>query len=149
MRLPAGEEVAQHGHEVLGAGPVRHVRARADGEAAIAAATSYYAGNYLAEVSRGQERRMTIVDQALQQSIHDTLSDLQARLERQHEEAAKGKDTVLAIRTTNEQIDALVTDLKVRQAELARCRVTSIEAPRVVRIAAVIPGPCRPCWSMD
>jgi hypothetical protein len=81
------------------------------------------------------------MEQALQNSIDDSLSSLQQRLERQHEDEAKGKDMRIAIRTTNEQIDALTAGLKQRREDLKRRRVTSVETPRVVGVAAVIPGP--------
>ena len=117
------------------------VRALADGDAAVAAASSSYASEYLQEVTAEQERRVGIIEKALQQSVNDNLTDLQARLERQHKDAEKGKDMALALRTTNEQIDSLTEELKVRRAALERRRVTSIQTPRVVGVAAVIPGP--------
>ena len=117
------------------------LKALADGEAAISAASSYYSKEYLDEVTTEQERQVTIVEKALQQSVNDNLTELQTRLERQHEDATKGKDMALAIRTTNEQIDALTNELKSRRESLARRRVTSIQTPRVVGVAAVIPGP--------
>jgi superfamily II DNA or RNA helicase len=117
------------------------LRALVDGEAAIAAASSHYSEEYLTEVTAEQERQVGIVEKALQQSVNDNLTELQTRLERQHEDAAKGKDMALAIRTTNEQIDALTNELKKRRDSLARRRVTSIQTPRVVGVAAVIPGP--------
>src|SRR3972149_11758323 len=88
-----------------------------------------------------QELQVAIVEKALQQSVNDNLTELQARLERQHEDAAKGKDMALAIRTTNDQIDALTKELKRRRESLGRQRVTSIQTPRGVGVAAVIPGP--------
>ena len=117
------------------------LRALADGDAAINAASSYYAGEYLAEVTAQQERIVEIMERALNQSIHDNLTQLQAQLERQHEDAAKGRDMGIAIRTTNEQIDALTSELQSRRAQLARRRVTAIESPHVVGVAAVLPGP--------
>jgi hypothetical protein len=117
------------------------LRVRADAEAAIAAASSHYTGQYLAEVSAEQERQVGIVEKALQQSVNDNLVELQARLERQHEDLARGKDMRLAIQTTNEQIDTLTGELQARREALARARVTAIETPRVVGIAAVVPGP--------
>ena len=113
----------------------------ADREAAISAASSYYANEYLDEVRAEQERRTDIVDGALQQSIQDTLSGLQERLERQHADAERGKDMALAIRTTNEQIDSLTSELRDRRRSLGRRRVAAIQSPRVVGIAAVVPGP--------
>ena len=109
--------------------------------AAVAEASSVYANEYLAEVTNEQERQVGIMEQALQNSIDDSLSSLQQRLERQHEDEANGKDMRLAIRTTNEQIDALTAGLKQRREDLKRRRVTSVETPRVVGVAAVIPGP--------
>ena len=100
-----------------------------------------YANEYLAEVTNEQERQVEIMEQALQNSIDDSLSSLQQRLERQHEDEAKGKDMRIAIRTTNEQIDALTAGLRQRREDLKRRRVTSVETPRVVGVAAVIPGP--------
>jgi len=47
----------------------------------------------------------------------------------------------IAIRTTNDQIDALTAELRSRRTSLARRKVTSIQTPRVVGVAAVIPGP--------
>ncbi len=47
----------------------------------------------------------------------------------------------IAIRTTNEQIDALTAGLRQRREDLKRRKVTSVETPRVVGVAAVIPGP--------
>ncbi len=47
----------------------------------------------------------------------------------------------IAIRTTNEQIDALTAGLKQRREDLKRRKATSVETPRVVGVAAVVPGP--------
>jgi len=46
----------------------------------------------------------------------------------------------IAIRTTNEQIDNLTEGLKQRRQSLKRQSVTAIQTPRVVGVAAVIPG---------
>ena len=81
-------------------------------DAAVAEASAAYANVYLVEVTREQERQVGIIEVALQNSIDDSLSGLQKRLERQHEEEAKGKDMRIAIRTTNEQIDALTAGLR-------------------------------------
>jgi hypothetical protein len=56
------------------------VRALADDHAAVAAASNHYAGAYLAEVTAEQERQVTIVERALQQSISDNLAELQLPL---------------------------------------------------------------------
>ncbi len=117
------------------------LREIANPERAIAFASSAYAQDYLAEVTAEQERQVGIVARALEQSVGDALAELQTRLERQHEAAVQGKDMALAIRNTNEQIDTLTTEFQARQAALARRRVTAIETPRVVGVAAVIPGP--------
>ena len=113
----------------------------AEGDLAVAAASRLYAEEYLAEVTAEQERQAGIVERALQQSANDNLSELQNRLERQHEDEAKGRDMRIAIRTTNEQIESLTSDLRRRREELQRRRVTSIRTPRIVGVAAVIPGP--------
>ena len=126
--------------EVAPAAP-ESLRNLADADRAVAAASRLYSEEYLAEVTVEQERQASIVERALQQSANDNLSELQSRLERQHEEEAKGRDMGIAIRTTNEQIEALTTDLRRRRDELQRRRVTSIRTPRVVGVAAVIPGP--------
>ncbi len=99
------------------------LRAVASGEAAVAAASSRYAAQYLGEVTAEQERQAAIVEKALQQSVNESLVKLQERLDRQHEDAAKGKDMALAIRTTNEQIDAMTAELQARRNALARRRV--------------------------
>ena len=117
------------------------LRALANGDAAVAAASSFYANEYLVEVADEQERQVGIVEGALQQSVNDNLSDLQLRLERQHDDEAKGKDMRLAIRTTNEQIETLTVELKQRREDLQRRKVTVIQTPRVAGVAAVIPGP--------
>ena len=117
------------------------LRDMARDDAAVAEASAVYANEYLAEVTREQERQVEIMEQALQNSIDDSLSSLQQRLERQHEDEAKGKDMRIAIRTTNEQIDALTAGLRQRREDLKRRRVTSVETPRVVGVAAIIPGP--------
>ena len=117
------------------------LRSVADDGAPVAEASALYANEYLQEVTREQERQAEIMESALQNSIADSLASLQQRLERQHEDEAKGKEMRLAIRTTNEQIDALTIGLKQRREDLNRRRVTSIETPRVVGVAAVIPGP--------
>ena len=117
------------------------LRSMADGDKAIAAASGLYSEEYLSEVTDEQERQVNIVEGALQQSVHDSLSELQSQLERQHDEEAKGRDMRIAIRTTNDQIESLTTDLKRRRDELQRRKVTSIRTPRVVGVAAVIPGP--------
>lgn len=118
----------------------------ADPEKAVTAATAHYSGRYLEEVTSEQERRAAVVERALQQSIADSLDRLQGRLERQHTEQAKGKEMAIAIRTTNAEIDALTTALERRRADLARRRVTSIQTPRVVGVAAVLPGPVPAAW---
>lgn len=115
------------------------LRAFANAEAAIAAASAYYAGEYLLEVTVEQERHVEIVQKALQQSINDNLVDLQTRLERQQHDAEKGKDMALAIRTTNNDIDILTNELRTRREALGRRKVTAIESPRVVGVAAVVP----------
>ena len=74
-------------------------------------------------------------------SANDSLSEMQMRLERQHEDQAAGKDMGIAIRTTNEQIETLTADLRTRRSELEHRKVTSIQTPRVVGVTAVIPGP--------
>ena len=117
------------------------VRSMADDDQAVAAASRLYSEEYLAEVTAEQERQADIVEGALQQSVNDNLLELQSRLERQHDDEAGGRDMRIAIRTTNEQIESLTTDLKLRRDELRRKRVTSIRTPRVVGVAAVIPGP--------
>ena len=122
------------------------LRAIADAQAAISAASSHYAGAYLAEVTAEQERQVTIVERALQQSISDNLADLQTRRKRQEADREKGKDMGLAIRTTEHEIDLLTNELKTRRASLERRRVTAIETPRVVGVAAVIPGPVPKEW---
>ena len=86
-------------------------------------------------------RQVNIVEGALQQSANDSLSEMQMRLERQHEDQAAGKDMGIAIRTTNEQIETLTADLRTRRSELEHRKVTSIQTPRVVGVTAVIPGP--------
>ena len=113
----------------------------AEADRAVAAASRLYSDEYLAEVTAEQERQAGIVERALQQSANDNLSDLQTRLERQHDDEAKGRDMRIAIRTTNEQIETLTADLRRRREEVQRRRVTSIRTPRIVGVAAVIPGP--------
>ena len=117
------------------------VRSMADDDQAVAAASRLYSEEYLAEVTAEQERQADIVEGALQQSVNDNLLELQSRIERQHDDEAGGRDMRIAISTTNEQIDSLTTGLRQRREELQRRRVTSIRTPRIVGIAAVIPGP--------
>ena len=117
------------------------LRAAADGDAAVKAASGFYADDYLVEVTAEQERQVGIVETALQKSVNDNLTDLQQRLDRQHEDEAKGKDMRIAIHATNEQIESLTTELKGRRADLQRRKVTSLQTPRVVGVAAVISGP--------
>ena len=112
-----------------------------DDDRAVAEASALYASEYLEEVTQEQVRQVGIMEEALQNSINDSLSDLQIRLERQYADEARGKDMRLAIRTTNDQIEALTIGLRQQQDELKRRRVTSVETPRVVGVAAVIPGP--------
>ncbi len=117
------------------------LKALADGDKAEGAAGAYYANEYLGEVTQQQERQVEIVERALQQSVSDNLADLQTRLERQFRDQERGKDMGIAIRTTNEQIEALEKELTSRRASLARRKVTALEGPRVVGLAAVLPGP--------
>ena len=117
------------------------LRGLADGDAAVVAASSIYSAEYLAEVTSEQERQVGIVESALQQSVNDTLVELQARLERQHQEQSNGRDMRIAIRTTNQEVETLTAELRRRREGLQRQRVTSIQTPRVVGVAAVIPGP--------
>ena len=126
--------------EVAPAAP-EALKGLAEGDGAVAAASRLYSEKYLGEITAEQERQAGIVERALQQSANDNLSELQKRLERQHEEQARGRDMRIAIRTTNEQIETLTADLRLRREELGRRRVTSIRTPRVVGVAAVIPGP--------
>lgn len=125
------------------------VRGLANVDVAVAAASASYAGQYLAEVAREQERQAAIVERALGQSINDRLTELQTRLERQYADQAKGKDMALAIRTTNEQMEALTSELEARRRELARRRVTSIQTPRVVGVTAVLPALVPHAWERD
>ena len=117
------------------------LRSMANGDAAVATASSLYSNEYLAEVTAEQERQAEIVGRALQRSVDDSLSELQQRLDRQHNDQDGGKDMGIAIRTTNEQLDNLTAELRARRSELQHRRVTSIQTPRVVGVAAVIPGP--------
>ena len=117
------------------------LRDLADADTAVAAASVNYSNQYLAEVTAEQERQVDIVEGALQKSVSDSLSELQTRLERQHEDQVAGKDMGIAIRTTNEQIETLTSELRARRDELRHRKVTSIQTPRVVGVAAVIPGP--------
>ena len=117
------------------------LRSRADGDAAVAEASAIYTHDYLDEVADEQKRRANIVQEALQRSIDDNLSVLQRQLERQHEDEASGKDMRIAIHTTNEQIDSLTAELRRRRQELERRKVVSIQTPRVVGVAAAVPGP--------
>lgn len=117
------------------------LKAIANSDAAIFKASELYTADYLAEVTGEQERRANIVRDALQRSVNDNLTALQAQLERQHEDQAAGKDMGIAIRTTNEQIDNLTDGLRERRQSLTRQKVTSLRTPRVVGVAAVIPGP--------
>ena len=117
------------------------LRARADGDAAVAEGSAIYAAEYLTEVEGEQARRASIVEEALQRSVDDNLSVLQRQLERQHKDEAAGKDMRIAIHTTNEQIDSLTSELRRRRQTLQRRKVVSIQTPRVVGVAAVIPGP--------
>ena len=120
------------------------LQSAANVEAAVRFATGAYAGTYLAEVTTEQERRAQIVENALRQSVSDNLERLQERVMRQTEQSDKGKDMALALRTTNEQIDVLTKELSQRLADLNRAKVTSIETPRVVGVAAVIPPVATP-----
>ena len=113
----------------------------ANTELAVAAASSFYSNDYLAEVTEEQERQVDIVENALQQSIKDNLNELQTRLDRQHDDEAKGRDMRIAIRATNEQIEALTSEFRLRREELRRRKVASIQTPHVVGVAAVVPGP--------
>ena len=117
------------------------LRSLVDGDAAVASASALYSAEYLAEVTSEQERRVGIVEGALQRSVNDTLVELQARLERQHKAQADGRDMGIAIRTTNQEVEALTSELRRRRDDLHRQKVTSIRTPRVVGVAAVIPGP--------
>jgi len=117
------------------------LRSWADGDAAVAEATTIYTRDYLDEVKTEQERRASIIEEALQRSVSDNLVALQSQLERQHEDEAAGKDMRIAIHTTNEQIGSLTEELRQRRRTLQRRKVVSIQTPRVVGVAAVIPGP--------
>ena len=117
------------------------LKALCDGDTAVARASALYSSQYLAEVSAEQRRQAEIVEGALQQSVNDNLTELQERLERQLEEEASGRDMRLAIRTTNDQIDSLTNEFRRRREDLQRRKVTSIQTPRVMGVAAVIPGP--------
>ena len=117
------------------------LRASVDGDAAVAEASAMYAADYLDEVASEQERRSDIVEEALQRSVNDNITVLQQQLDRQHKEEAGGKDMRIAIRTTNEQIENLTTGLRSRRETLRRRKVTSVQTPRVVGVAAIILGP--------
>ena len=110
-------------------------------DTAVAQASGAYSNQFLAEVAAEQERQASIVETALQQSVNDNLFELQQRLDRQHDDQAAGKDMGIAIRTTDEQIESLTAELRQRREDLRHRKVTSIQTPRVVGVAAVIPGP--------
>lgn len=113
----------------------------------VTEASAAYVSDYLAEVSAELERQSRIIEQGLEQSVSDSLLRLQATLERQIGDQEKGKDMRLAIRQTNAEMDRLQSELSRRRSELERRRVASIETPRVVGVAAVIPGPIPRAWS--
>ena len=117
------------------------LKGSANADRAVAYASDVYSGDYLAEVTTEQTRQVGIVESALQQSVNDNLSELQTRLDRQHDDEAKGRDMRIAIRTTNDQIETLTDEFRRRRNELQRRKVTSIQTPRVVGVAAVVLGP--------
>jgi superfamily II DNA or RNA helicase len=121
----------------------------AQDETAISAAAETYAHQYRAEVAAEQERQAEIVETALQQSVNDSLARLQERLDRQYADLERGKEMALAIRTTNEQMDTLTGELQARRAALARRKVVSIQTPRVVGVAAVLPAPTPHAWAQS
>jgi hypothetical protein len=114
------------------------LRERANPDAAIAAASNYYADQYLTEMVTNQLRKIDIVQDALQRSVEDRLSDLQIRLDRQLANQERGKDMALAIRITNQEIDDLTARLESRRESLGRQAVLSIATPQVVGVAAVL-----------
>ncbi|MCY3957105.1 MAG: helicase-related protein [Chloroflexi bacterium] len=113
----------------------------ADSDAAVSAATRSYTREYLDEVTTEQVRQACIVEIAIQKSANENLAHLQQRLERQHEDEANGKDMRIAIRSTNDQIERLTTELRDRRTDLQRSKVTSLQTPRVIGVAAIIPAP--------
>lgn len=126
------------------------LRGLADADQAVSAAAGFYASDYVAEVTAEQERQAAVVERALQQSVSDTMTRLHDRQERQQERAAAGgTDMRIALRTTSDEIEMLTAGLQQRRAALARRRVTSIDTPRVVGVAAVIPGPVPAAWSQS
>lgn len=117
------------------------LRAAANADRAVNAAAAFYASAYLASVTDQQEREVSVISKAVEQSGADTLGTLQATLDRQIADQESGKDMNLAIRTTNDRIDTLMKEREARRADLERRKATSLQAPRVIGVAAVISGP--------
>jgi superfamily II DNA or RNA helicase len=126
--------------------PPAHLVSEADSDAAVQAASSFYAAQYLDEVSVEQERQAEVIERALNQSINDRMSAVQAQLERQIAEQERGRDMTLAIRQTNEEIERLTLELDQRRRELRQRRVNAIQTPRVVGVAAVLPAIVPHAW---
>ncbi|MCA9831547.1 MAG: DUF3883 domain-containing protein [Dehalococcoidia bacterium] len=123
-----------------------NIRTLADADRARSEAGKLYAYEYLARVREQQEREVDIVSKALESSLADQLAHLQADLERQNEQKEAGRDMDIAIRTTSLRIDDLLAERDLRRKDLAHRRVVSLDAPKVVGVAAVLPGPIPVTW---
>ena len=120
--------------------------ATADGDRAVNAAAAFYTSDYVSGVRAQQEREVEVISRALERSIGDTLERLQTTLERQITDQDAGKDMGIAIRTTNEAISTLMEERDHRRAELQRRTALTLVVPRVVGVAAVLPGPIPAAW---
>lgn len=121
-------------------------RESADGDRAVQAASELYANEYLAAVGAQQRKEVEVVSAALERSVGDAITRLQGDLDRQQLDAERGRDMSIAIRTTNQRIGDLVRELERRRQELSRRRTTMLDTPRVVGVAAILPGPIPAAW---
>lgn len=117
------------------------LRRAASAEAAIDAATAGYSATYLAKVTDRTKRETDIILNAVNISLSQEIETAQEALARQQAEADTGRDMNIAIQTTLRKIDSLTDELKHRRRRLENQAAVTLETPRVVGVAAVLPAP--------
>lgn len=110
-------------------------------EAAIDAATASYSADYLGEVSSRTHRETDIVLKAVNASLSREIESAQETLLRQQAEADAGRDMNIAIQTTLRKIDGLTDELTFRRGRLENQAAITLQTPRIVGVAAVLPAP--------
>ena len=124
------------------------IRAAAQADPVIAAVTTSYSATYLAEVRERTIRETDIVLKAVNASLSREIEAAQSTFERQLAESESGRDMAIALQATTRRIESLTEELSLRRERIARQRSVSLETPRIVGVAPVLPSPVPHTWEV-